>query len=165
MKNTKKFFVTVVVLLVALGGIVYYAVKTPQGEEVSLPNENGENQEGAVVGKGNATGTPIEDDNALLKVKAQEGGKSVSVESAILQQDGFIAILENLDGPHLSAVGPFPKGEVKNIAFSASLIPGKTYSAVLYADNGDKNLNPLDGDVLMKDENGDPITAKFSVAE
>lgn len=103
--------------------------------------------------------------NASIIVRNQIRGNSVVVEMARLEEDGWVVIHEGTASQIGNALGAarFDAGEHSGIV--ELLRPtevGKTYRAVLYRDNGDKEFG-LDSDFPFLQDGNQPLLTTFSV--
>jgi uncharacterized protein YxeA len=131
----------VVVLALILGG--YFFMKGPS----TNPNN-------VVVG-----------DNNSLAIGDQEIAMlSVFVDSASTKVPAFVVIHEDLNGSAGSIIANsqlLAPGSYEKISFVAKLTEGKTYWAMLHADNGNGSFNATNDTDTLKSNDGKEVLVKF----
>ena len=95
------------------------------------------------------------------------GSRTVSVSSAFLQDDGFVAIHEKGEnGRPAAALGSSPlltagQSNSVSVPLSAAMVAGKTYIAMLHLDNGDGAFSEA-SDPVAQEGDGDEVLVEFT---
>ena len=98
-----------------------------------------------------------------INVGDQEPGNQVVVDLAILSKPGYVVIFELANGRAGRVLGTsaFLKADAHtDITITMITQEGKSYIAMLYADNGDGVFN-VNADVPLKDDQGANVTMEF----
>jgi len=103
-------------------------------------------------------------ETAKIQVSEQAAGHSVTVNSAILDVNGWIVVHEEKDGFVSNALGASRADQGVHTNITVPLLrgtePGNRYWIVLYSDNGDREFSLTD-DFPLKDTAGAPLISSF----
>lgn len=101
---------------------------------------------------------PSAGDNAL-KVVDQNAGRSITIDTVTLTQNGFVVIKDE-DGKVLAASPVLASGENRYVFISVTISEGRSYTAELYGDDGDNKFN-VRSDALLKTASGNTVVVRF----
>lgn len=121
-------------------------------------------QTGALIGVTN----PVIGDSDLISVNAQSAGYTVTIAHVVLSANGWVAVHEVINGDvigNILGAARRDAGSYDSVAVELlrSTEAGKSYAAILYQDNGNKEFD-LSADLPLIDANGNPIVKRFSVS-
>jgi len=89
--------------------------------------------------------TPSTKENSVTLFSEQLAGKTVSIERAVLSQDGWLVVRENKNGEFGRILGAIwlPKGTTDSavVELLRDTETGKDYSILIYSDNGDRQFS------------------------
>ncbi len=131
----------VVVLALILGG--YFFMKGPGNDSSQVVPGN---------------------DNSLVLGDQEVAMLSVFVDSASTKVPAYIVIHEDLNGSAGAIIANsqlLAPGSYEKISFVAKLTEGKTYWAMLHADNGNGSFDAKNDTELLKAKDGKEVLVKF----
>lgn len=146
-----------VALLAVVGGVFWYQSRsiTPQSQTTTPAVSD---KEATVVEGGNA-----------LNVDSQEGGETVLIDLAVLEEAGFVVIhVATKDMKPGEVVGHsdlLAKDQHKDVVveIEPEATKGKTYFAMLHKDDGDGDYGDEDEANTLKDDQGNVVQMKFTI--
>ncbi|MBI5655104.1 hypothetical protein HZC53_05650 [Candidatus Uhrbacteria bacterium] len=163
-----KLFLSLAILPL-IGAGCWFSPKT-QAPEPSLQVPGQEQPSAAVPGlptvaQPEVPGAPevMSNQNSYIEVKDQPAGIEVKLDYVLLQKQGFVVIHEDKDGMPGAIIGSselLNAGEMRETFVKVKTQTGKTYWAMLHADNGDKKFDAKT-DAPVKDSKDAIVMAKF----
>lgn len=179
-KKEEEMSTGIIVVVVALGLCFGFYIGTPKGEKKPLAENDAAATTTQIVSEKITVApekkeeekptpktifTPVANSaktGKTIAVSSQPAGNTVTVQSAVLSKDGWVAVRENIGGEMGSVLGAawFPKGTATNVTIELlrNTAPGKTYFVTIFTDNGDKKFSSKT-DTLIP-ESSETFTAK-----
>ncbi|HMQ01661.1 MAG TPA: hypothetical protein PKD79_01160 [Candidatus Doudnabacteria bacterium] len=166
MKQKQIWIITIAIIVFGLGlwWLIYggqeaTAPATMNDELSELPTDD----PNVPIPEGSATNQLANGD--AIVVTTQSAGSFVNIDNYVLSQNGFIVIHEaRADGSAGNIVGNsgyLSAGRGQDLEFNLNLVAGRSYVAMLHADNGDRTFNAsVDLPIL---ENNRPVMTLFRV--
>jgi hypothetical protein len=161
MKQNTVYGAIAVLAIFALGfGYVYHKINNEDPADsaqfVPPPKANPTVEEGKPTTSLGSTG---------LSVSTQTAGRTVTIDSAKITTNSFIAIFESNSGKPGKFVGSsalLTPGDKQDLEIRAAVSKGKTYIASMYQDDGNKRFD-ANKDSLVLDSKGQALSRTFSV--
>lgn len=150
-----------VALLAISGGVFWYQTRNQSIPTSSSPQVSEQ--------KSNSSAIVMEGGNAI-NVESQEGGDTIEVDLAILDEPGFVVIHKATKDDKLGEVVGHSdlllKGQNKDVVIEVdpAAKKGDVYFAMLHGDSdGDKDYGSADEDKPLKDDQGSIVAMKLTI--
>ena len=181
-KNKKKgvlpLFIAFIIGAIFGGGVIWLyqsqePINTSHAPDESEVENEASHEENAQFSDENRAPVvvppPVETEgSAQIVVPSQEAGGKVDIQYVMFTAPGWVAIHELLaDGSFGNVLGAqrFDSGEYSGaVSLLRVTESDKTYAAVLYLDNGDKEFD-LGLDVPMRDQNQTIVQTRFNIVK
>lgn len=141
--SNKKIWITLAVILVALGGLFAYLRLRSDNPNTILPG----------------------DQNSLVVADQDPDAVAVLIADAQLRVPGFIAIhqdVNNAPGSILASSALLSPGDHKNVSIIMSMQPGAYYWAMLHGDDGNSTFS-ASTDQPLTNNAGNVVMVRFMV--
>lgn len=120
-----------------------------EGTENTIPSSSNSNS--------NTSSSQVKDSVVMSE---QTSGSSVTIDNFYLSKPGFIAIQDS-SGTVIGHSGLLQAGMGQDLEISAPVKTGRSYSAVIYVDDGNAKFNATEDQALTV--NGSTLSSQFNV--